>query len=71
MEKPLIDMNCPATIGCPLKSQWVVGRGVPCARHLNTTVLPSVLFLLEGNVSIVAGSENINRLQGGPKVVIH
>ena len=39
----------------------MVGRGVPCARHLNTTVLPSVAFLLDGSVLIVDDSENINR----------
>jgi len=61
VKSPLIDINCPSTIGWPLNNHWVVGRGVPWARHLNTTVLPSVAFLLEGNVSIVAGSENINR----------
>jgi len=60
-KQPLIDMNCLATIGWLLKRQWVVGRGVPCARHLNTTVLPSVAFLLDVNVSIVDDSENINR----------
>jgi len=58
---PLIDTNCPSTIGWPLNNHRVVGRGDPRARHLNTTVLPSVAFLLDGNVSIVAGSKSTNR----------
>jgi len=29
IDKPLIDINCPSTIGCPLNNHWVVGRGDP------------------------------------------
>ena len=51
-----MEMNCPLTTGCPLKSHCVVTRGEPCARHLKITVLPSVAFWSAGAVSITGGS---------------